>query len=414
MSTWRSMGLLARLNLIIVTVLLIFFAIGIFFSYRLQQDYVLKEAVEKARLVAQEAIRTRDYLSRQLVSGGIELNLERYGLIPVVASQRIGRQIGEDLGYVIRQTSLRTRNPVNQPDAFERQALERFIAEPGLKELYSVSSSDGPAVFRYLKPFVADQSCLQCHGDPEQAPDFIKKLFPADKDQAYNYRIGEVIGAASVSIPMDRLEDQVAANLRLDLLRLGGLFLVLATCLGLLVKLTVLKPLGLLGQAIRRTVETGRFAERIPLAGQGEVGQLISGFNSMMAELKNNAERIEESERRFRLLTDLVHEAVVAFIPDGKIILFNRQAERLFGYGRSELLGENISQLIHRQSPSLPADGLADWLEQRMKQQADEPIDLIGQRRDGTPLELKATLTRVDEDGYGFYTLLIRAETSGD
>ncbi|RMF48185.1 MAG: DUF3365 domain-containing protein, partial [Deltaproteobacteria bacterium] len=269
MSNWRSMGLLARVNLIVVVVLLIFFAAGAWFGYQLQQDYVLNEAVEKARLVAQEAIRTREYLSRQLVTGQVELNLERYGLIPVVASQRIGRRIADDLGYVIRQTSLRTRNPVNSPDAFERQALERFIAEPELKEIYQVRDQDGPAVFRYLKPFVADQSCLRCHGDPKQAPEFIRKLFPADKDQAYNYRIGEVIGAASVSIPMDRLSEQVSANLRLDLLRLGGLFLVLASFLSLLIKLSVLKPLGLLGQAIRRTVETGRFANRIPFTGQG-------------------------------------------------------------------------------------------------------------------------------------------------
>ncbi|RME38423.1 MAG: DUF3365 domain-containing protein, partial [Deltaproteobacteria bacterium] len=198
MSTWRTMGLLARINLIVVAVLVFFFAAGIWFSYRLQRDYVLQEAIEKARLVAQEAIRTREYLSRQLVTGQVRLNLERYGLIPVVASQRIGRQIADDLGYVIRQTSLRTRNPVNKPDAFERQALERFVAEPELKEVYRISDTDGPAVFRYLKPFVADQSCLQCHGDPGQAPEFIKKLFPPDKDQAYNYRIGEVIGAASV------------------------------------------------------------------------------------------------------------------------------------------------------------------------------------------------------------------------
>ncbi|GAB4560502.1 MAG: hypothetical protein Tsb0017_17410 [Geothermobacteraceae bacterium] len=410
MSNWRSMGLLARVNLIVVVVLLIFFAAGAWFGYQLQQDYVLNEAVEKARLVAQEAIRTREYLSQQLVTGQVELNLERYGLIPVVASQRIGRRIADDLGYVIRQTSLRTRNPVNSPDAFERQALERFIAEPELKEIYQVRDQDGPAVFRYLKPFVADQSCLRCHGDPKQAPEFIRKLFPADKDQAYNYRIGEVIGAASVSIPMDRLSEQVSANLRLDLLRLGGLFLVLATFLGLLIKLSVLKPLGLLGQAIRRTVETGRFANRIPFTGQGEVAQLINGFNSMMAELKNNADRIEESERRFRLLTDLVHDAVVAFIPDGKIILFNRQAERLFGYGRGEMLGENLSLLIHQDCGTLPAEGLEEWLNQRDEQGAGEEIDLVGRRRDGTPMPLCATLARVKEDGYRFYTLLIRTE----
>ena len=124
------------------------------------------------------------------------------------------RSYYEDLDYTIRQVSDRYRNPKNAPDAFEAEALQKFYATPSLKEVYAITSLHGAPVFRYMQPFRAEQSCLECHGDPADAPEFIKKLFPQEQDQAYNYRIGEVRGAASVTIPMAKLSEQIFANVR--------------------------------------------------------------------------------------------------------------------------------------------------------------------------------------------------------
>jgi PAS domain S-box-containing protein len=408
MMSYRHLGLLTKVNIIIAVTMVSFFCLSTYISYRQQRDFIIEEAVEKARIVAFEAIRSREYLSSQLATADIELNLDRYGLIPVVASQRIGQRVGEDLDYLVRQTSLRYRNPNNAPDLYEQQTLERFIQNPALKELYEVGEIDDEPVFRYLTPFVSDQSCLQCHGDPEAAPEFIKKLFPPDTDKAYNYQIGQVIGAASVTIPMERLSEQIAANVRNDVIYLGGIFLALITCLGLLLRVAVTGPLGRLGLVIGRILETGRFEEHIPRKGRDEIGRLIDGFNEMMDHLQEKTAGLEESERRFRVLTDTARDGIVSFVPGGQIILFNRQAERIFGYSKAEMLGFDVVQLVHPDCSSLAGVELEAYFEQRGDDLFNQVLCLPCRRRDGSRVDLELSLSVAESDGHRFYTAILR------
>src|SRR5688572_24130160 len=52
------------------------------------------------------------------------------------------------------------------------------------------------------------------------------------------------------------------------------------------------------------------------------------------------------SEQSFRELVEVLPDAVVVIDAAGSITLVNRQAERLFGYTRDELLGEVIEILV--------------------------------------------------------------------
>lgn len=411
MNPLRTLGLLGKINLLIAAILLSFFALTTFLNYQQQKSFILQEAVEKARIIAFEAIRTREYLSVEYQLGGVRLSEERYGLIPVVASNRIGQRVAEDLDYRIRQISDRYRNPKNAPDPFEAKTLQRFYRDASLAETYAITTLDGERVFRYLQPFTADQSCLECHGSPEAAPDYIKRLFPADSDRAYHYQLGEVIGAASVTIPMDTLHRQIWANLRLDVLYAGAIFTALITCIGLLIHRAVSRPLSQLGAVIREIVRTGRFEEKIPPRGRDEIGTLILGFNEMIDHLRENTEQLAESESRFRLLTETARDGIVSFLANGQIILFNRQAERMFGYSKREVLGMGIDQLIHQECPSLHDLGAEQYLRQKGEELLLRPRRMVGRRRDGSPVPLELSLSVADSEGHLFYTAILREPT---
>jgi hypothetical protein len=321
MALFRNLGLLIKITVVVTAILFAFFALATFIDYRLHKGFIIAESAEKARIIASEAIRAREYISDQLLIGQVDLSVERYGLIPVVASTRIGELVARDLDYRIRQVSNRYRNPKNAPDAFESETLQKFYTSPYLKEHYAVTSLQGEPVFRYMQPFRAEQSCLECHGDPKEAPDYIKRLFPEEKDQAYNYKIGEIIGAASVTIPMEKLYRQIYANVRNDLLYTGGMILALITCLGLLTRITVTNPLTRLGEGIREIILTGRFEAKIPRRGRDEIGALIDSWRNDGQPAGKS--RHLEVGKRFRLLTGTARDSIVSFLSNGQVILFN-------------------------------------------------------------------------------------------
>lgn len=404
----KNLSLQIKITLIIVVILTLFFGLSTYYNYRQQRAFIMAEAVEKARIVAFEAIRTREYLSRQLQAGDVSLSLKRYGMIPIVASQRIGARVGDDVDYRIRQVSQRFRNPKNAPDAFESEALEKFYQDPNLVEQYRIDGPPGERMFRYLRPFVADQSCLQCHGDPAKAPEFIKRLFPPETDKAYNYQIGQVIGAASVTIPMQSLAKQLESGLRHSLLFLGAMFLALTTCLGLLLRFAVTDPLARLGGVIDGIIRTGRFEQQLPQRGRDEIGRLIVGFNQMMAQIQQHTAQLEESEKRFRALTETARDGIVTFLANGQIILFNREAERLFGYSKTEVLGISVARLVHESCEELHGVGVDAYLAEHVDQLLTEIRVVACRRRDGSLFRLELTLSEAESDGHRFYTAILR------
>ena len=56
--------------------------------------------------------------------------------------------------------------------------------------------------------------------------------------------------------------------------------------------------------------------------------------------------KVTGAEERFRLLLEDAPEAIVVTKRDGRIVGVNTQTERLFGYPREELLGQNVGVLL--------------------------------------------------------------------
>ncbi len=404
---WQTLRLRAKINILLFLVLAVFLVISLFWQYRQQRDLLFSEAIDKAKIITSEATRTREYLSRQLKAGHIELNKDRYGIIPVVAANRVGQLVAEDLAYTIRHTSSRFRNPGNAPDIYEQVMLRRFAEEKNLKQVAEFTNIDGNPVFRYLQAAYVDESCLECHGDPQQSPLFLRQIYPPDKDSSYNYRVGDVIGAVSVTIPMAPLEKQLAAGFRSTLLTTTGFFVALVICLGLLLRKAVLTPLGNLAAAISTVRNTGRFTTDLQVSGQDEIGTLVSAYNAMGQELTAKTDQLEESEKRFRLLVETARDAIVAFLPAGQIFLFNRQAEALYGYSQKELMGEPFDSLfVHDQG--LAPEGVSASLE-GVEEAWFRKVHLIyGLRKDQSKFQAEMVITVVNTGERPFYTATIR------
>ena len=89
-------------------------------------------------------------------------------------------------------------------------------------------------------------------------------------------------------------------------------------------------------------------------------------------------------DRLFRLVVEAAPNAMVMTKATGEIVLVNAQAERVFGYLRSELLGQPVELLVPKRfagrHPGLRRSFFADPTPRPM----GVGRDLYGLRKDGT------------------------------
>jgi PAS domain S-box-containing protein len=354
MSWIANLKIGVKFNLIMSLLLVSLFLVAALLTYQRQQKLILKIAVDNARNFAKVIVETRDYIS-SVVQGEPDSN---YGLVPQVVATQVASRITKDSNYYVRQVSLRYRNPDNRPDEYEAGQLETFKGTAA-RETSRVIKVKGHEVFRYMLPMFADKSCLDCHGDYDKAPLFVRQRFPRGH-YSYNYKVGEVIGAVSVTIPMNDLYREIGANLKLDLAYRGAIFFLIIFILGTLIRRTIISPVKLLSETIIHVTKTGSFAEKLPQRSNDEIGLLIGAFNDMMGELERKTLQSRESEERYRKFIDMAKTAVVTFMEDGKIIISNQRAEELLGLSKQALLGENIYSFL--ENGELLSEGVATCL----------------------------------------------------
>lgn len=336
MSWFANLKIGTKFNLIISLVLISLFIVAALLTYQRQQSLILKVAFDNARNFAKLIIETREYMSG-VVKGEPENN---YSLVPQVVATQVAKRMTTGSKYYVRQVSLRYRNPDNRPDDYEAEQLKTF-AEKTARETSRIVKVKGKEVFRYMLPMFAEKSCLECHGEFDKSPKFLRERFPRGH-YSYNYRLGEVIGAVSVTVPINELYREIGANLALDIAYRGAIFLLIILVMGALIRWTIINPVTLLSESIIRVTRTGSFAERLPRRTNDEIGKLIAAFNDMMGELQRKTLQSRDAEERYRKFIEMARSAVVTFMEDGKIVISNQRAEELLGLSRQAILGENI------------------------------------------------------------------------
>lgn len=336
-----NLKLNTKMNLILFVLLIGLFVITAYLTYRDQQNLVQNLALEHSRGVAKQVIATTDYMSA-VVRNEPETN---YGLVPQVVATQIAKRISEGNRYAVRQISLNYRNPENKPDDYEVKQLKSFAGPPS-KESYQVLNESGDKVFRYMRSMIAEESCLECHGSYESAPTFIQERYPPEHP-SYNYDVGQVLGAVSVSWPMADLYNEIGTNLRHELSYRIGILALVFIVMGMLTRRFIIEPISSASATIHRVATTGDLSERISAKGsRDEIGQLINGFNEMMAELERTTLQRRESESRYQSLIEATPAAILTFLENGKIVISNKMAENLLGIARNQLLGESVFDFL--------------------------------------------------------------------
>ncbi len=108
----------------------------------------------------------------------------------------------------------------------------------------------------------------------------------------------------------------------------------------------------------------------------------------------------ERRNVRFRGLLEAAPDAILAVDADGRIVLVNAQAERLFGYRRDELMGEPVDILVPEGARDVHPEHRKSYLADPRPRPMGAGRELTGRRKDGSEFPAEISLSAIEtEDG---------------
>lgn len=205
---------------------------------------------------------------------------------PAYMIRQINADFAKKYGVAGHITSLTPLRQENGPDQWERMALLSF--EKGVKEADEYTFMGDVEHLRLMRPIYTQKGCLKCHG-------------------RQGYKEGDVRGGVSISLPMTALNKTLRQQTYAT--TIGHLFIWLIGILGI---------------------------------GLGKRSILKREHAREIAELA-----LHRKEEKYRLLVENLHDLVVKFTPEGKILYASPTYCRTFGKTEEDLLGKEFVPMIH-------------------------------------------------------------------
>ena len=116
-------------------------------------------------------------------------------------------------------------------------------------------------------------------------------------------------------------------------------------------------------------------------------------------------------EARFRGLLEAAPDAMVIVDADGIINLVNHQTEKLFGYGRDELLGKPVEILVPEKFRSVHPGRRTGYFGEPKTRPMAAGLELFGRRKDGSEFPAEISLSPMETEDATLVTAAIRDVT---
>jgi len=144
-----------------------------------------------------------------------------------------------------------------------------------------------------------------------------------------------------------------------------------------------------------------------PVKSDGQTVAVVTAFRDI-SERKEAETILKQSEQRFRTVVESAIDAIITIDNNGKVVSWNRSAEKILGYNKDEILGKLITKIMPERLIPYHEKGIGEVVITGKSKSIGKVIECTAKRKDGLeiPVELSLTSWRIGEENY--YTGILR------
>ena len=136
--------------------------------------------------------------------------------------------------------------------------------------------------------------------------------------------------------------------------------------------------------------------------------RVFTGIARDISDVRNAIRSLEESEGRTRAILDAAVDAILTIDEQGTVESMNPSAERLFGYPRAEVIGENVKMLMPAPYKAEHDGYLHNYLTTGIKKIIGLGREVIGRRKNGTTFPMHLAVSELQLGARKMFTGIAR------
>ncbi|MEW6593577.1 MAG: methyl-accepting chemotaxis protein [Thermodesulfobacteriota bacterium] len=306
---WSLRGKIVGIGIVLPTLLIV---VLVTLYVRESRARTVHSFVDKARAICLTAESTRQEMEAKWAMGLFSIEqLREYAAqgqrekvlaaVPVVSAWNAAMRKAEEGGYAFKVPKFAPRNPKNEPDSVEAEAL-RLMVEKNLDDHYVIDPEMNAV--RYFRAVKLSESCLVCHGDPATSQTLWGTGNGTDPTGGpmENWKAGEMHGAFEVIQSLAPADAQLRASMtKAAQIVAAGLLLmavVFATLIVRIVSNSVIKP-------VRRIIaDLSRGAVNLLDASN----QISSSSNALAEGAQHQASSLEETSASLEEMSSMTRQ----------------------------------------------------------------------------------------------------------
>lgn len=302
-------------------------------STQAQSEANERRALAEARTLNAEISATWDYIdSIQYRINHTNGQFVFKDVYCAVAGKRIAQRFSDISEYTIRFVRENPRNLEDEPDEFERAALDSFATNrdsgegAGGGEYYRMVVQDGMPTFRYVSELTIERNCLDCHGEPAGEKDVAGYLREGMEK-------GDLAGAVSIVMPLGSVVAEAQNDVTGAVVFFAALLVGFGGVLALGLRFWAARPITEENALLRRETETqSNFLTVITHELKTPLTSILA-FTELWKQRHENqpdeeAELVEEVETNSNVLLDLIDNVLdTAKLEAGTLVLSNDEMD---------------------------------------------------------------------------------------